>query len=373
MIRENKRPPGGVLGGHEQGMRMTTLKPNYTHSTYFYNRCDAISQFRDAMRAAGLEPPDVIEPGRMHRFPGVGKRNGNRAGWCKLFDDGMGGCFGDWSSGFSENWQAKREKPFSTAEGEAFKRHVAEAQAQAEAQRKARQAETSTKAVAICHAGATPRGDNPYLMRKRVNPVDTLREIDARVASKILGYPPRSNGDELTGRLLVVPVTLGDGISTVELIDGEGRKTALAGGAKAGGYWATEPLPDGDGDGLVVAIGEGVATVLTVRAALMIKRWPADRCIGIAALSACNLLAVAKAMRGRYPAAKIIILADLVDKTGEPEPRAIEAARSVRGFVAAPNFGPDRPPGMTDFNDVVAMRARRPMKINDAIAAEVGV
>jgi putative DNA primase/helicase len=45
---------------------------------------DAISQFRDAMRASGLEPPDVIEPGKLHRFPGAGKRNGNTAGWCKL-------------------------------------------------------------------------------------------------------------------------------------------------------------------------------------------------------------------------------------------------------------------------------------------------
>ena len=98
---------------------------------------DAISQFRDAMRAAGLEPPDVIEPGKLHRFPGIGKRNGNTAGWCKLFDDGLGGCFGDWSSGFSENWQAKRNKPFSLVEREAFRRHVAEAQARAKAERKA--------------------------------------------------------------------------------------------------------------------------------------------------------------------------------------------------------------------------------------------
>ena len=56
---------------------------------------DSLSDFRDAIRAAGLEPPDVIEPGMMYRFPGVGKRNGNTAGWCKLFEDGLGGCFGD--------------------------------------------------------------------------------------------------------------------------------------------------------------------------------------------------------------------------------------------------------------------------------------
>ncbi len=60
---------------------------------------DAISQCRDAIHAVGLEPPDVIEPGKLHRFPGLGKRNGNTAGWCKLFDDDLGGCFGDWSSG----------------------------------------------------------------------------------------------------------------------------------------------------------------------------------------------------------------------------------------------------------------------------------
>jgi len=36
--------------------------------------------FRDAIRDHGLEPPDVISPGKLHRFPGVGKRNGNTAG-----------------------------------------------------------------------------------------------------------------------------------------------------------------------------------------------------------------------------------------------------------------------------------------------------
>ena len=67
---------------------------------------DALSNFRDAIRAAGLEPPDAIEFGKLHRFPGNGKRPSNRAGWCLLFDDGLGGCFGDWSSGLSETWQA---------------------------------------------------------------------------------------------------------------------------------------------------------------------------------------------------------------------------------------------------------------------------
>ena len=72
---------------------------------------DVILQFLDAIRAAGLEPPDVIDTGKIHRFPGVGKPKGNTAGWCMLFDDGLGGCFGDWSTGDYDSWHAKQDRP----------------------------------------------------------------------------------------------------------------------------------------------------------------------------------------------------------------------------------------------------------------------
>ncbi len=57
-------------------------------------------------------------------------------------------------------------------------------------------------------------------------------------------------------------------------------------------------------------------------------------------------------MRERYPAAALVILADLVKATGEPDPHAIEAARSVGGKLAIPYFGTDRDPDMTDMNDL---------------------
>ena len=100
-------------------------------------------------------------------------------------------------------------------------------------------ADTAKKAVAILKAEATTeaQADNPYLVRKRVSPVATLREIDAGAAAAILGYAPKSGGELLAGRLLVVPVKQGDRLSTLELIDGDKRKAALAGrGSKAGGY-----------------------------------------------------------------------------------------------------------------------------------------
>ena len=70
----------------------------------------------------------------------------------------------------------------------------------------------------------------------------------------------------LAGRLIVAPVKVGARLSTLELIDEAGRKSALAGGQKGGGYWAAQKLPDGDGTGLHVLIAEGISTALSVKA-----------------------------------------------------------------------------------------------------------
>jgi putative DNA primase/helicase len=225
------------------------------------------------------------------------------------------------------------------------KRITAERAAQGKTEIARERADTAAKAAAILKAASAAKADHPYLTRKQVSPVVTLREIDASAATAFLGYAPKSGGEPLTGRLLVVPVKQGNRLSTLELIDGNGRKAALAGrGSKAGGYWATQRLPDGDGAGLTLLIGEGVATGLSAAAA---ARHPA-----IAALSSGNLPAIAKAMRERYPAAALVILADLVKTTGEPDPHAIKAAQSCGGKLAIPDFGPGRDPDMTDFNDL---------------------
>ena len=305
---------------------------------------DAISQFKDAMRATGLEPPEVVEAGKFHRFPGIGKRNGNTSGWCKLFSGGLGGSFGDWSLGLSENWQAERDRPFTAAERTEYKRHEAEAKAQADAERKIRQAEAATKATTLWKAATPANTDHPYLVRKHVSPVATLREIEASAAAVILGYAPKSSAEALSGRLLVAPVKVGDLFSTCELIDESGRKSAVYGGVKAGGYWAAQHLPKGTGDGQTLLIGEGVATMVSAK--------EASGHMSIAALSAGNLPVVAKIMRERYPAAVLVILADLVKTTGEVDPHAGEAVRAVDGLLAIPDFGTDRPAGATDFNDM---------------------
>lgn len=224
--------------------------------------------------------------------------------------------------------------------------------------------ETAKHAAAILKAAVPASADNLYLTRKGVSPVATLREIDAGAAASILGYQPKSGGEPLTGCLLVVPVKRGDSITTLELIDGSGRKAALAGrGTKSGGYWATERLPGGDGQGTTLLIGEGVATVLSAS--------DATGHTAIAALSSSNLVKVAQAMRERYQAAELVILADLVKASGKPDPHAIEAARDVGGKLAVPDFGADRPSNLNDFNDLAVTIGNDAVRSAVASASEI--
>jgi putative DNA primase/helicase len=164
--------------------------------------------------------------------------------------------------------------------------------------------QTATKAAAILNLTSPAAADHPYLLRKGIEPLHTFREIDATVCASMLGYPPASGGNLLLGRLLVVPITQGGGLSSVEFIDAQGRKSVLRGqGSRTGGYWATDSLPKGNGEGLTLLIGEGVATVLSARAA--------TGHIGIAAFSENQLCAVSSRMRQRFPAAELILLADV--------------------------------------------------------------
>lgn len=284
---------------------------------------NAISQFRDAIHAAGLEPPDVIEPGKLHRFPGVGKRNGNTAGWCKLFDDGLGGCFGDWSSGFSENWQAKRDKPFSKSERVAFMRRVEETRARAEVERQKQYADAAEKAVTIWISAEPVKNEHPYLVRKNI----------------------KANGTRLHKNALVIPVRSGGELCSLQFIAADGSKRFLSGGRVSGGYFSIGNIK-GAGS---LCIAEGFATGATIHQA---TGYP----IAIA-FNAGNLESVAKAMRKNLPDLPMIICAD-DDATTEGNPgitKANLAAHAVGAKVAVPAFGEQRPEGVTDFNDMAAL------------------
>ena len=90
------------------------------------NAVDSAEQFRSAICAAGLEPPELLEPGKLHRFPRYGQANGNTAGWY-TFRRWHGRLFRRLVCGFYRKLAGGTRQPFTATERAAFNRHVAEA------------------------------------------------------------------------------------------------------------------------------------------------------------------------------------------------------------------------------------------------------
>jgi putative DNA primase/helicase len=156
---------------------------------------DAIEQFRSAIHSAGLKPPEVIEAdGRLHRFPTNG-RVSDDAGWYVLHDGSIpAGMFGDFRTGVKRNWQADIGRPLTFAEGKAHRARIAAMRRKCEADEARRREAAKATTAEVVEVSALAADNNPYLIRKHVSPVATLRELDAGEAAEILGYAPKSWG-----------------------------------------------------------------------------------------------------------------------------------------------------------------------------------
>ena len=110
------------------------------------------------------------------------------------------------------------------------------------------------------------------------------------------------------------------------------------------GCYFTIGSPDG-----VFCLSEGFATAATIHEAT-------GHAVAVA-FNAGNLEAVARALRQKFPHAKLILCADNDHRTdGNPGlEKATAAARAVGGLLAVPDFGPDRPEDATDFNDLAQL------------------
>ena len=281
---------------------------------------DALNQFRAAIRDAGLSPPDVIEPGKLHRFPGHDKCGANRAAWCKLFDDGLGGCFGDFAQGTSECWQLAHDKPMTNSLREKLAAQVSIARAEAEFARKVLAAEAAQTAARAWAAATPENGEHRYLRDKGIEP-----------------HGVRTNGREL----LIPMFDIESILHSLQRINPDGSKRYLAGGAIKGHHYII-----GEPAGRIV-IGEGFATCASIR--------EATGNAVVVAFSAGNLEAVARIIHAKYPAFQIVVAADDDHKTaGNPGiTKATAAAKVIGGLLAIPDFGGNRPDDVTDFNDLM--------------------
>lgn len=268
---------------------------------------DPVQQFRDAIQAAGLTPPDVIEvDGKLRRFASNGKR-GDGAGWYLLFSDGIpAGCFGDWRTGFTQTWRADIGRTLTPAEEAAHRDKAQAMRREREAEEARRKVEAQTRAAAIWKAATPAPADHPYLTRKGI------KAHGARLHKGALLIPMRANGT----------------IHSLQFIGADGDKRFLTGGRVAGCYFSIGNTRDA----AALCIAEGFATGATIFEA---TGYPVA-----VAFNAGNLLAVAKAMRDKFPDLPLILCADDDRQTpGNPGlTKATEAARAVGGLLVIPEF-----------------------------------
>lgn len=284
-----------------------------------------INQFTAAMAVHGLQPSEVVDDGRLHRFDGPDEKRGKRSAWYCLHGDGLqAGAFGDWRTGLSETWCAKADRAMTDAERQACRQRIEQAKAEAAAER-AKVAEVAAEKCAdLWSKAGDVAADHLYVKAKGINPVAAKQSHDA----------------------LLIPLRDVDGnLRSLQFIQPDGSKRFKSGGTVAGCYCTIggDPAPE-----MPLLICEGWATACSLHEA---TGHPVA-----AAMNAGNLLAVAQALRGKLPDVPMIICADDDHRTdGNPGvTKGTEAAKAIGAWLAVPGFGPERPDGATDFNDLHA-------------------
>lgn len=266
--------------------------------------------------------------GEIHRFYVPGDKPGTKNGWYILFLEGIpAGVYGTWKDGETRKWCARQ--PASRAEA----RQVAERVRQAIRQREAARAEEQRAAAERAnHIWPSAQPANPrhfYLEGKRTPP-----------------YQTRQNAE-----ILWIPI-YGDGLLVnLQRITPDGKKRFLKGGRIKGCY---SPLGQPE-PGKPLYVCEGFATGATIHA----ETGAAVAC----AMTAQNLLSVGRYLQSRYPRSSLVIAGDDDRKTASEGKGnagveyATKAAQELGCAMVFPDFPPEAPLELSDFNDLAVWRA----------------
>lgn len=263
----------------------------------------------DAMGMAALAPAKALElrpDGRLVRYRVEGDKAGSRNGWAVLHDGPMqAGAFGSWKTGATHSWCEARTKPPTPAERAELQRAVRAMQQAREAEQQAVQASARDRAGKLWRRSHPAHDGHPYLCAKGVQAIGVRQLREA----------------------LLVPARDADGVlHTLQFISPDGSKRFLSGGRIRGCYFAMG-RPD-----RVLLLAEGLATGATLHEAT-------GHAVAVA-FNCGNLEPVARALRAKFPALRIVLCADNDQQTpGNPGVTyARAAARAVGGFLAIPRF-----------------------------------
>ena len=273
------------------------------------NAAEQGASMLQAMQMAGLAPAkalDLVPDGKLRRYRVEGDKGGSTNGWYVLHSHPiLAGAFGSWKTGESHNWHEVRAKPPTQAERDALRKHLQATQAARVVEQGRVHAEAQAKAARLWGQARPATNAHPYLQRKRIG------AIGIRQLRDMLLIPARDAAGTL---------------HTLQFISPDGSKRFLSGGRIAGCYYAMG-RPAGS-----LLLCEGYATAATV--------FQATGEATAVAFNAGNLPAVARALRAKFPKARIVVAGDDDSRTpGNPGlTKATEAARAVGGFVAVPRF-----------------------------------
>jgi putative DNA primase/helicase len=261
---------------------------------------DPLFAFGSAMREAGLGCPSIIADSRLHRFRVEGDKRGTRNGWYVLYPDRIpAGAFGSWKLGLSQNWCAADKANLSYTEHREYQARLDSIKRQREAELTDSRAKARERALSIWR-NSQPVELHPYLSKKWV----------------------KAYGIRQHKGCLVIPLRdTGGAIHSLQFIDAKGNKRFLTGGAISGHYHAIGKYQG------TLCIAEGYATAATI--------YEATGHATAVTFNANSLKPAAMALRTKFPDARIIVCADN-DPVGIAKGR--EAARSVQGYIALPDF-----------------------------------
>lgn len=277
---------------------------------------DPVSQFLEAMGAAGVHPvepiADKLASGDPVRFRADGDKPGRRNGWAWLHLDGVpAGVFRHYRLGVRTVWRAGSDpRSLSPAERRAI-------MAQARTTEARRKAETEAKQQAAAGVARDLWGS--------AGKADPVHGYLARKGIPAFGIRQHGNA------LLVPMVDCSFRLWNVQRVYPDGRKLFLSGGRTEGLFWSHGAfLQDGRPSAGPLVIGEGFATIAAVHNATGHGV--------VAAMSARNLEPVARSIRKLFPSRTLIVAADddghLSENIGLQA--AQRAAEAIGALLATP-------------------------------------
>ncbi len=318
---------------------------------------EAANNFRTAILTALGHAPELIEPGRIHRFS-TSVRPSDKAGWCQLFEDGRAGVFGDFRSGQSSVWTAQRRELMTRAERADMARRLAHAKAQREAQQRKQQADNAQRNAALWAKTLPVTDGDPVSLYLRRRGLAGPVPAQLRLHPRLTYWDGLDGGDRGAWPAMIAPLIRPDGVALAlhrTYLTADGHKAPVPTVKKltaAAGPLAGACIPLHHPQQGVIGIAEGIETAQAVHLASGLPT--------VAAYCAGNLAAYT------WPPGvkRILVFAD-ADPAGAAAAHRLKT-RAMRAGLSVAVVAPATPGA--DWCDVWAQRAAAAMPASEAAA-----